>query len=234
MPWLSGWKGKPSATPACKHPMVKQKSKPVKRAEAHTLIYKQAKFIDIPAHIGASILSMMDTWNSKAFVPERPWDMEIRATFSPDCFGLFVKHGVLPAGRVFAFMKGDIVIMPLDCQKRPPATHYDVQSVSHCVYTDDTGVHEFACYIMGTGVREPFNGQLCNHTCVNPNCELVNLVVALPALSLPLIGVRSLVDIPEGGECLTNYGGMLSDVPLDGFVPCLCAACDGAGKFLMV
>ena len=219
--------------------MVKQKSTPVKRVEVHTLIYKQARFIDIPAQIGTHILSMMSIWNSKAFVAGL-WDMEIKPTYSSDCFGLFVKQGIIPAGRVFAFMKGDIVIMPLDCQKRPPATHYDVQPISHCVYTDDTGVHEFGCYIMGTGVQEPFNGQLCNHTCVNQNCELVNLEpveVRLSngiTLSLPLIGMRSLVDILEGEECLTNYGDMLSDIPLDGFVPCLCAACAGAGKFIMI
>lgn len=219
--------------------MVKQKSTPVKRVESHTLIYKQARFIDIPEQIGTRILSMMSMWNSKAFVADR-WDMEIKATYSPDCFGLFVKHGMIPAGSVFAYMKGDIVIMPLDCQKRPPATHYDVQPISHCVYADETGAHELGCYIMGTGVQEPFNGQLCNHTCVDQNCELVNLEpveVRLSdgiSLSLPLIGMRSLVDILEGEECLTNYGDMLSDTPLDGFVPCLCAACAGSGKFIMV
>ena len=42
----------------CKHPMVKQKSTPVKRVEVHTLIYKQARFIDIPAQIGTHILSI--------------------------------------------------------------------------------------------------------------------------------------------------------------------------------
>jgi hypothetical protein len=241
--------------------MVKRKSIPTKhipkkpRADLpqHATIYKGVKFIDIPTQIGVYIVSMMEIWNEEAFKRikcdgtewnETEWNetMEIKPTHSSECFGLFVKHGGIESGSIIAFMKGDIVIMPKDCKKKPPSTHYDIQPGSHCTYTttnadDGTVVHEFDCYVMGTGIQEPFNGQLCNHTCLTANqtCEFVSMEPVEVSMSedgithtliLPVVGVRTTQDIEEGTECLVNYGeSMLADKQMDGFIPCKCASC---------
>ena len=239
-----------------KHLMVKRKNPPVKLAEKkqridpppHSLVYKGMKFIDIPTQIGVHILNMLGLWNVETSkrIPtdESEWSetMEMKETFSAECFGLFVKQGRVVRGTTIAFMKGELVILPTDSRKRLPPTNYDIQPLTKCTYTatkanGDTEVHEFDCYIKGADIREPFNGQLCNHTCLDEhqNCEFVDMEPVevsfsedgvTHALVLPLVGVRATKDIDEGLECLVNYGEfMLSDKQLEGFIPCMCVSC---------
>lgn len=249
-----------------KHLMVKRKNPPVKLAEKkqridppqHCLIYKGMKFVDIPPEIGMHMLSMLSPWNLEASkrIPadESEWGeaMGMKETFSAECFGLFVKQGRVISGKTIAFMKGEIVILPSDSKIRPPPTNYDIQPLAQCTYTatqanGDTEVHVFDCYIKGTDIREPFNGQLCNHTCLdeNQNCEFIEMESVEVSFSedgvthtllLPLVGVRATKDIDEGSECLVDYGEfMLSDTQRDGFIPCMCASCaaNANGTFVM-
>jgi hypothetical protein len=248
--------------------MVKRKGSPKKHSGKiprtdppyHTMIYKGAKFIDIDAGIGMRILQMIGLWNAKAseLMPgdEEAWNdsMEIKPTHSDKCFGLFVKKGSLENGKLIAFMKGEIIISPKDSKKGLPPTHYDIQPVENCTYTTSdadgkTTVHEFDSYVRGTGIQEPFNGQLCNHTCLpeHQTCRYINMEPVevtltesgvIHTLRLPFVGVESIKDLHEGSECLVNYGEfMLSDKEVDGFIPCQCASCvsdSGNGKFVMI
>jgi hypothetical protein len=199
-------------------------------------------------------------WNAKAFERisenESSWNekMAIKPTHSEECFGLFLKRGEIKSGRIIAFMKGDIVISPKGSNMSIPPTHYDIQPTDPCTYTATQAdgqavVHEFDCYIRGTGLREPFNGQLCNHTCLleNQNCSYIHLdpvEVSLTAdgathtLKLPLIGIVTINDIKESSECLVNYGEfMLSDKEKEGYIPCKCASCvkdSVKGRFIMI
>lgn len=245
--------------------MVKRKGDPKKHCPkrqhmdtSHTLIYKGFKFIEVEESVGVAILQMLDQWNAKAseIIPgdEIAWNgnMETKPTHSEQCHGLFVKKGSINQGKLIAFMKGELVISPKDCSKRPASTSYDIQPVSKCVYTAFDGVkttvHELDCYVRGTGTREPFNGQLCNHTCFeeHQNCRFLNLTPVeismttgeiVHTLSLPLIGVETIKEIHEGSECLVNYGKlMLSDEAAEGFIPCKCESCASGtnGKFILV
>jgi hypothetical protein len=239
--------------------MVKSKSNPIKHEAAskkqridppgHSIVYKIAKFIDIPAQIGVQIIKMLGAWNLEAFkrisIDASTWSetMEIKKVTYADFFGLFVKQGNVVSGVTIALMKGDIIILPTDCRKAAPETQYDIQPITKCTYTKtnpsgETEVHEFDCYIRGTGERELFNGQLCNHTCLkeNQNCEYVDMEpvdVSLTedgtthSLKLPLVGVRTTKDIKEDSECLVHYGMyMLSDKKQEGFmISCQCKSC---------
>ena len=238
--------------------MVKRKGEPKKhcskRQHTHALIYKGAKFIEIEESVGGFILQMLDQWNAKAseLIPDEAWNesMETKPTHTEQCHGLFVKKGSISKDKVIAFMKGELIVSPKGCSRRPPSTGYDVQSVSGCTYTAfdgvSTTVHELDCYVRGTGAREPFNGQLCNHTCLeqHQNCQYIDMDPVeismteggvVHTLTLPLVGVQTIKDIHEGSECLVNYGKlMLSDEAAEGFLPCMCASCVGTGKFILV
>ena len=248
--------------------MVKRKGSPKKlstkksRTEPppYSLIYKGAKFIEIGADVGVCILNLLGLWNAKAseMMPgdEATWNqsMEAKPTHSEECFGLFVKSGRVEKGKLIAFMKGEIVISPKGIKKRPPPTHYDIQPNESCTYTTsdadgNTTVHEFDCYVRGIGTQEPFNGQLCNHTCLeeHQNCIYVKtepVVVSqiecgvTHTLRLPLVGVKTTIEIQEGSECLVNYGEfMLSNREAEGFIRCQCISCvtDAEnGKFIMI
>jgi len=247
--------------------MVKRKGSPKKHSPKkprtdpppYTLVYKGVKFIDIGAEIGIHILNMLGLWNTKAseMMPgsETAWNesMEIKSTHSDECFGLFVKKGSVNNGKLIAFMKGEIIISPKGSNKGLPPTHYDIQPTENCIYTvsdanGDSTVHEFDCYVRGTGIQEPFNGQICNHTCrkEDQNCSYVpleSIEVNLTeggithTLRLPLMGVETIKDIQEGSECLTHYGKlMLSDKEAEGFIPCQCSLCasnPGNAKYIM-
>ena len=251
-----------------KHLMVKRKGSPKKHSPKkprtdpppYTLIYKGVKFIDIGSDVGVFILNMLGLWNAKAseMMPgnESTWNesMEVKPTHSEECFGLFVKKGNIKNGKLIALMKGEIIISPKGGKKCLPPTHYDIQPIENCTYTisdadGNTTVHEFDCYVRGTGIQEPFNGQLCNHTCLEEHqtCRFINMEPVeislteggvIHTLSLPLVGIESIKDITEGSECLVNYGEfMLSDKEAEGFVPCQCASCvsdPGKGKFIMI
>ena len=236
--------------------MVKRKGSPKKfspkkpRTDSppYTLIYKGVKFIDIGADIGIHILKMFGLWNAKAseMMPgsETTWNerMEIKPTHSEECFGLFVKKGNIENGKLLAFMKGEIIISPKGSNKGLSPTHYDIQPTEKCTYIvsnadENSTVHEFDCYVRGTGIQEPFNGQLCNHTCSkeDQNCSFVPLESVevdltecgvTHTLRLPLMGVETIKDIQEGSECLVHYGEfMLSDKEAEGFIPCQCSSC---------
>ena len=244
--------------------MVKRKGSPKKHSPKKQRIdplsiYKGVKFIDIGADIGIHILNLLGLWNAKAseLTPgdENTWNerMDTKPTHSEECYGLFVKQDT-ESRNLIAFMRGDMIVSPKECTRRPPSTNYDVQPIDHCTYTvtdaqGNTTVHELDCYIRGTGIREPFNGQLCNHTCleVNQNCRFINMEPVevsltegevIHSLRLPLVGVETIKDIQAGSECLLNYGEfMLSNEEKEGFMPCLCASCvdDTANaRFIMV
>jgi hypothetical protein len=154
---------------------------------------------------------------------------------------------------LIGFMKGEVVLSPKGSNKGLPPTNYDIQPSGNCIFTEsdtdgNTAVHEFDCYVRGTGIREPFNGQLCNHTCLeeHQNCRFVNVApldVSLVeggvthTLRLPLVGVQTIKDIHAGSECLVHYGElMLSDKESDGFIACQCLSCAkdrDNGKFVM-
>ena len=203
------------------------------------------------------ILHMIGLWNAKASArmpgDEEAWNesMVINPTHSDDCFGLFVKKGSLENGKLNAFMQGEIIISPKDSKKALAPTHCDIQPIENCSYTtsDANGnitVHEFDSYVRGTGIQEPFNWQLCNHTCIHEHqtCRFINMEPVevtltesgvVHTLRLPLVGVESIKDLHEGSECLVHYGEfMLSEKEADGFVPCQCASCvSGNGMFVM-
>ena len=238
--------------------MVKRKGDPQKhcpkRQHTSKAIYKGLKFIEVEESVGVFMLKMLFQWNAKAseMIPndETAWNesMETKPTHSEQCHGLFVKKGSVSKDKVIAFMKGELIISPKGCSVRPLPTGYDVQPVSGCTYTVfdgvSTTVHELDCYVRGTGARESFNGQLCNHTCLHQNCQFIDMDPVevsmtedgvVHTLTLPLVGVETIKDIHKGSECLVNYGMlMLSDEAAIGFIPCMCASCVGSGKFILV
>ncbi len=205
--------------------MVREKGVPSRRCRIYKSIIPDAE----PA-------ALLGAWNAEAakMVCNINWDatMQIRATDSTG-FGLFVGHGSIAEGTVFAALMGDVAL------SRLAPTNYDIQPSHGGVYTRGADSQSFECYIRGTGQHEAFNGQLCNHTCAGPNAAFVNLgpVVAgdvAHSLSLPLVGVRALERIAEGSEVVVYYGDQsVSDVPREGFVACRCASCAGAGKYVM-
>ena len=244
--------------------MVKRKNSPRKHSpkKARTGPYlnlcKGFKFTeDIEPSIGVHILNLLGLWNYKAAerIPgdETVWNetMEIKPTHSKQCFGLFAKSAV-PAKKIIALMKGEMILSLKGSKKTAPATCYDIQPMHHCTYTctrpdGTTTVHELDCYIKGTGDHEAFNGQLCNHTCskADQNCMYVGMEPvkvslretdrAIHTLCLPVIGIQTIKDVPKDYECLVDYGEhMFSDREMEGFIPCLCTACvQKPGRFIM-
>ena len=216
------------------------------------------RFIDVDPKTGTGMLPLLDAWNEKAWQVEgllEDWDLAFKPTFAPDCYGTFLKEGAneIVRGTVTGFMKGDIVIMPKDSNKgMPNETSYDFKLAQTCFYTvtipgGQPITREFDCYIHGSGVREPYNGQLCNHACAGQNCQYIPLEPVevtkvlddgtRHTLCLPYIGVQTIQNIQEGQELLVDYGEyMLSDKTRAGFIPCKCSACaragDGNGRFI--
>ena len=206
------------------------------------------------------MIPLLDDCNSKAFQAQdllENWEqhMEFKPTYTPDCFGTFLKEGApeLKQGQLFAFMEGDIVIMPKGSNMgMAQETSYDLQLTKPCTYTvTNPGgapvTQEFDCYVRGSGVREPYNGMLCNHTCEDQNCQYIPLepVEATKVLDdgtthtlcLPYVGIQTIQTVQAGQELLVDYGGyMLSSTAQDGFIPCQCSTCaragDGNGRFI--
>jgi hypothetical protein len=190
---------------------------------------------------------MLGLWNAEAskIVKQIDWEPTMKIKQTDLGNALFVDHGSIPANTVFAALMGDIVISPVGSTASLPATNYDVQLDYGCVYKTGTDtVCEYACYIRGTSKTDAYNGQMCNHSCLDPNAAFVDLgpVVVTKtrgqvthSLSLPLIGVKALERIEEGSECLVNYGDhCISEHAREGFIPCRCSSCvAGRGRFIM-